>query len=175
MNRARTLAVAGMILGAAASRLLPHPPNFTPIAAMALFAGARLDDRRLAFLVPLAALFLSDLVIGLHAGIPFVYGAFALIVVLGLRLRRRPSALPIAGAALAASLLFVAVTNLGAWAAGHQYPRTAAGLASCFQAAIPFFWPTLLGDALYSVLLFGGLALAERRLPALRGPGRAVS
>ncbi len=183
MPRTRALVIVGMVLAAAVSRLLPHLPNFTPIAAMALFGGARLADRRLAFLVPLAALFLSDLVIGLHAGMPFVYGSFALIVGLGLRLRERRSALPIAGAALAGSLLFFVVTNFGTWAVGGIYPRTPAGLAACYLAAIPFFGPTLAGDAIYTTLLFGGLALAvrwvpaltERRVPALPGPGQVAS
>lgn len=92
MYRLRFLVLVGMILGAAASRLIPHPFNFTPIGAMALFGGACFADRRAAFLVPLAAMFLSDLAIGLLSGslslglhplIPVVYGSFALIVCLG--------------------------------------------------------------------------------------------
>jgi hypothetical protein len=80
MNKPRSLFLAGMIILSAASRLIPHPPNFSPIAALALFGGAQFEDKGLAFLVPLAAMFLSDLVLGLHSLIPVIYGSFALIV-----------------------------------------------------------------------------------------------
>ncbi len=91
---------------AAASRLLPHPPSFTPVAAMALFGGATFTDKRAAFLVPLGGLFLSDLVIGLHALMPVVYGAFALIVGIGFWLRGRRRATRIIAAAVASAVLF---------------------------------------------------------------------
>lgn len=177
MHRLRFFVLATMILAAAASRLLPHPPNFTPIGAMALFGGACLADLRRAFLVPLAAMLLSDLAIGvlegdlsrgLHPLMPLVYGSFALIVCLGRWLRDRRSFASIAGATLAGSILFFLVTNFGVWALGSAYPKSAAGLAACYVAAIPFFHSTLLGDAVYAAALFGGLALAERSLPALR-------
>src|SRR3989442_15488674 len=76
MRAARFAVLFGLVLVAAASRLVPHPPNLTPIAAMALFGGAYFPDKRAAFLVPLAAMFLSDLVLGLHRGWPVVYGSF---------------------------------------------------------------------------------------------------
>lgn len=164
----RAWMVASLILAAAASRLLPHPANVTPIAAMALFGGARLPDRRLSFAVPLAAMFLSDLVIGFHIQQPVVYGLILLFVAIGRTLRARTGALPVAAATLGASILFFAGTNLGVWLFQALYPRTAAGLLECFAAALPFFRNTLLGDALYAAVLFGGLALAERRFPALR-------
>jgi hypothetical protein len=179
----RLMTLMAMLLGAAASRLLPHPPNFAPIGAMALFGGACLADKRLAFALPLAAMALSDWGLVVTGQIPmpgsqslWVYGSFALIVCLGLWLRRRRRALPIAGAALASSLLFFVVTNFGVWAGGALYPRTAAGLAECYAAAIPFFRNTLLGDALYATVLFGGWALAEKRFPLLREsvPARAA-
>ncbi len=107
MFNTRFAVLLGMVLAAAASRLLPHPPNLTPIAAIALFGGAYFADKRAAFLVPVAAMFLSDLVIGLHRGLPVVYGTFALIVCVGSWLRTRRTLLPIAGAALASSLLFL--------------------------------------------------------------------
>jgi hypothetical protein len=117
MYRPRFLVLVALTLAAAASRLIPHPPNFAPIGALALFGGACFVDRRSAFLVPLAAMFLSDLAIGgLHPLIPVVYGAFALIVCLGFSLRRRRRVVPIAAATLASSLLFFVVTNFGVWA-----------------------------------------------------------
>ncbi|MCX6956177.1 MAG: hypothetical protein NTV51_28920 [Verrucomicrobia bacterium] len=167
MSRSRFIVLTGMIFAAAATRLLPHLPNFTPLGALALFAGAQFADRRLAFGVPLAALLLSDAVLGFHAGMPAVYGCFALIVVLGLGLRTRRSVSTVAGAALTGSLLFFTVTNFAVWAAGELYPRTAAGLVACYVAAVPFFQNTLAGDAVYTAALFGGLALAQRRWPVL--------
>lgn len=167
MYRPRHLVLTAIVLVAAAARLLPHPPNFAPIAAMALFGGAHFADRRLALGVPLAALLLSDALIGFHSGMVAVYGCFALITLLGLGLRTRPGAGPVAGAALTGSLLFFAVTNLAVWLDGRLYPRTAAGLVECYVAALPYFRNTLAGDAAFTVLLFGGFALVQRRWPAL--------
>lgn len=184
MYQLRFPILVGMILAAAASRLIPHPPNFAPIGAMALFGGACFANKRMAFLVPLAAMLVSDLAIGwlsgdlslgLHRLIPVVYGSFALIVCLGFLLRGRRKVVPIAGAALASSVLFFVLTNFGVWALGSWYPHTWEGLVACYVAAIPFFQNTLLGDAVYATLLFGGLALAENSFPALREPARAVS
>jgi len=170
MLNPRVTMLATMIVAAAASRLLPHPPNFTPIGAMALLGGACFADRRAAFLVPLAAMALSDVVIGWHRGWFVVYGCFALTVCIGLWLRRRRKPAAIAGATLASSLLFFMVTNFAVWALGHGrlYPMSAEGLLACYAAALPFFRNTLLGDAVYSVALFGSLALAERGFAALR-------
>lgn len=167
MNKIRFTVLAGMILAAAISRLAPHPPNFTPVAALALFGGASFAGKRAAFLVPLAGLLLSDLVIGFHAITPVVYGSFGLIVCLGFWLRRRQNLPRLAIAAAAGALLFFVLTNFGVWALETLYPKTIAGLAACYAAAIPFFWNTLLSDLLYSALLFGGLAFAEKRWPAL--------
>jgi hypothetical protein len=166
-----------MILATAASRLIPHPPNVASITAVALFGGAYLSDKRLAFLVPLAALFLSDLILGFYSHMEIVYGSFASVVCIGFWLQKKSSALRIAGAALASSILFFVVTNFGVWAFGSMYPKTTAGLLTCYVAAIPFFQNTLLGDALYTAALFGGFALAEKRFPILRerGLGQAQS
>jgi hypothetical protein len=166
----RFLVLISMILMAAASRLIPHPPNVTTLTAVALFGGAYFFDRRLAFVVPLTALFLSDLVLGFYRHMEVVYLSFALIVSIGLLLQKRRTALPIAGAALASSVLFFVITNFGVWAFDALYPRTLAGLVACYVAAIPFFQNTLLGDLLYTAVLFGGFALLERRLPILRDP-----
>jgi hypothetical protein len=168
MDKPRFTTLAGMILMAAASRLIPHPPNFTPVAAMALFGGAYVSDRRLAFGLPLAALLLSDAVLGFYHGMIWVYGSFALMVCLGLQLRSRRQWLPIAVAAVASSVLFFILTNFGAWVSDGLYPRTFGGLGACYVAAIPFFQNTIAGDLIYTALLFGGFALAEKKFPALR-------
>ena len=170
MSKPRFVVLVCLILAAAASRLIPHPPNAASITAVALFGGAYLSDKRLAFLVPIAALFLSDLVLGLYSHMEVVYGSFALVVCIGLLLRRKRTPLAIGGATLASSTLFFVVTNFGVWLFGSLYPKTMEGLFVCYVAAIPFFQNTLLGDALYTVALFGGFALAERWWPALREP-----
>jgi hypothetical protein len=170
MFKPRLLVLVSMILAAAASRLIPHPPNMTSLTAVALFGGAYFSDRRLAFLVPLSALFLSDLVLGFYRHMEIVYLSFALIVAIGLWLQNHRRALPIAGAAVASSVLFFVLTNFGVWVFDALYPKTMEGLIACYVAAIPFFQNTLLGDLLYTAVLFGGFALLEMQLPVLRAP-----
>lgn len=164
----RTVVIVGMILLAAGARIAPHPWNFTPVGAMALFSGAMLRDRRAAFLLPLAALFAGDLVLGLYKMMWIVYASFLASVAIGFWLRERRTIGRVAGATLLGSLQFFVVTNFGVWAMASLYPKTGAGLAACYFAGIPFFWNTLAGDAVYAALLFGGFALAERFFPALR-------
>lgn len=175
MIHARFATLVGIVAAAAMMRLVPHPPNFTPIAAMALFGGAHFMSRRAAFAVPLTAMLLSDLALGLaiygsfaFVSIPFVYGSFALIVGLGLLIRRRRSPLVVGGAVLTGSVLFFLVTNLGTWLTSGMYPKTLDGLIACYTAAIPFFRNALAGDLLYSAVLFGGFALTQRSFPILR-------
>ncbi|MCS6948432.1 MAG: hypothetical protein NZM12_12535, partial [Steroidobacteraceae bacterium] len=138
--------------------------------------------RREAFLIPLLALLAGDIAMGLlggdwslafHDTMPVVYVSFVLVVCLGRWLRARRSVARIAGATVAASVLFFVLTNFGVWALGSLYPKTWEGLVACYVAAIPFFHHTLLGDAFYVALLFGGLAVFERRWPALREPAPA--
>ncbi len=152
MKHQATIAVICAILLAAASRLIPHPPNFSPLIAMALFAGASLADRRLALIVPLAAMLLSDLLIGLHGTMAFVYLAMALVVLGGRRLGERRGPWLLTGAAVGGSLVFFVVSNIGVWLSGGLYPLSGAGLLACFIAALPFLHTTLL-----STLLYGGL------------------
>lgn len=159
--------LVGMIFTAAAMRLLPHLPNFEPIAALALFGGAHLEDKRWAFLIPLAAMLLSDALIGFHSQMPVVYGTFACIACMGLFLSRRQTALSVTGAALAASTFFFVVTNLGVWAFDSLYPKTVEGLAACYVAAIPFFGYSVAGTLFYTAILFGGFALAQRKMRSL--------
>ena len=168
MKNPRYLVLTGMILAAALLRILPHPWNFTPIGAMALFGGAQFTDRRRAFLLPLAALFLGDLVLGLHKLMPFVYGCFALTVCLGFWVRRQPRAGRIVIASVISSTVFFLVTNFSVWAVFDTYPRNSAGLIECYIAGLPSFRNGLLGDLFYAAVLFGGLALAEMRFPAVR-------
>jgi hypothetical protein len=164
----RTLLALALILLAAALRIAPHPWNFTPVGAMALFSGAVLRDRRLAFFFPLLALFLGDIFIGFHKLIPIVYASFLVNVAIGLWLRDRRTVARITVATLLGAIQFFIVTNFAVWQFLSGFPHTASGLAACYIVGIPFFWNTLAGDAVYATLFFGGYALAERILPVLR-------
>ena len=173
-NRARILALVVAIFAAAAMRLLPHPPNFSPIAAMALFSGAYLPRRAIAFAAPFGALVLSDALLGgFYPGMNFVYLSFGLTVLIGWAIARRKTPLRIGGAALTSSVLFFVLTNFGMWLFSGFYPLTWPGFVACYAAAIPFFQNTLAGDLFFTALLFGGFALAERLVPALRRPVQA--
>jgi hypothetical protein len=166
----RTLLAFAMIVLAAALRIAPHPWNFTPVGAMALFSGAIIRDRRLAFVFPIFALFVGDIFIGFHKLMPVVYASFFVSVVIGFWLGDRRAVGRIAAATLLGAVQFFLVTNFAVWAFGLFYPRTSAGLLACYLAGVPFFWNTLAGDGVYALLLFGGFALAERLFPALREP-----
>jgi hypothetical protein len=167
-NHARLAALLLAIGGAAALRLVPHPPNFSPIDAMALFSGAYVGRRALAFAAPLAALLLSDVVLGFYPGMLFQYVSVALIVLLGSLAVSRVTVPRLVGAALASSLLFFAISNFGVWAVSGMYEHTLAGLGACYVAAIPFFQNTVAGDLFYTTLLFGGFKVAELLVPRLR-------
>ena len=170
-----------MIALAALSRLLPHPPNFTPIGGMALFGAACYTKRRWAFIIPIAAMWLSDLVLNnvvyaqyydhfvwLHRGALFTYGAFALIAVLGMLALKKVRVTRWAASTLGASYLFFLVSNFGVWCSGAMYPKTFGGLVACYTAGIPFLQNTIAGDVIYSGILFGVFALCAKRFPRLR-------
>lgn len=183
-NRNRLLApgpllLAVMIVLAALSRLLPHPPNFSPVEAMALFGGAYFANRGWAVVVPLVALLLSDIALGLTMGGDYmsyfaslsfwsVYLCIALSTVLGFGLRGQVGGANVLGYSLVGSMLFFVVTNFVTWSGSTMYPQTGAGLVAAYVAAIPFFKWTVLGTLFYSALLFGGFALLRRQAPALR-------
>lgn len=167
----RFLTLLTIILGVSLLRLLPHPPNFTPVMAMALFAGAHFAERRLAFIAPIVAMLIADMFLGFHASMPFVYAGVAICVLIGAGLRGNHKALRILSATLAGSLLFFILTNFGAWLfLPDMYPRNVAGLLAAYIAAIPFYYNSLLGDAFYTTILFGGFVLAQRTWPLLREP-----
>lgn len=163
----RLITLILIIFAIAIFRLLPHPPNVSPVAAMALFGGAYFADRRVAFLVPFLALLLSDLVIGLHETMIYVYAGFALTVAIGFWIRKRMNFSRIAFAVVGSSVLFFVITNFGAWFTSGLYPMTMDGLMQAYVAAIPFFQNSLLGNMVFAVLLFGGFALLQRKLPGM--------
>lgn len=172
----RLIALAGLVLFVAVSRLFPHPPNFSPVAALALFGGASFVTRKAAFIVPILAMLISDIGLelttgfGFHALMPVVYFAFALTVMIGMWVGKHLSVGSVVGGTLVASGLFFAVTNFAVWARGDLYPLTFDGLIACYIAAIPFFQNTLIGNFVYVGVLFGGWALAENRFPVLMRP-----
>jgi hypothetical protein len=163
----RTILIFAMIVLTAAMRLAPHPWNFTPVGAIALFSGAMVRDRRLAFLFPVLVMFATDALIGFNTLSPLVYSSFLISVGIGRFLRHKPNIFRIGGATFLGALQFFLITNFGVWAFLNSYPRSGAGLTGCYLAGIPFFWNTLAGDAVYATLLFGGFAIAERLAPRL--------
>ncbi|HEY9167161.1 MAG TPA: DUF6580 family putative transport protein [Candidatus Kryptonia bacterium] len=153
-----------LIVFAAFSRLIPHAPNFTPIISTALFAGAYLN-KRYAYLVPVAAMLLSDALIGFYgiSSMAFTYGSLLMIVALGLTMGKKVSALRIGSLSLAGAVLFFIVTNFGVWVLPYSiYPKTFAGLVQCYVMAIPFFGNTAYSALIYSALMFGVYELAEK-------------
>ena len=157
----------GFIIVAAASRLLPHPWNVSPVTALALFGGAALS-RRWAVGIPLAAVIASDLVLGLYDSVLFTWGAFALVGMIGWWLGRRITIGRLASASLAGSLVFFLISNFGTWLLGDggtMYPKTLEGVRQCYIAALPFFRSTVAGDLIYTGGIFGLYALAARGRP----------
>ena len=166
----RMIVILAMIGLAAVLRVMPHPWNFTPVGAMALFAGAVVKDRRLAFIFPLVALFVGDIFVGFHKLMPLVYASFLVDVALGYWIRNRRTVARISGVTLVGAIQFFLVSNFADWAFLDSYPRTVAGLITCYAVGLPLLWNTLAGDAFYSAIFFGAFALAERHFPILRDP-----
>ena len=150
-----------IIVLAAVTRLIPHPPNFTPLIAMGLFGGAYLQSRSLAVLIPIGAMFLSDLFLGFHGTVYFVYGSFLLVTILGMILIKKITIINCTVAALSSSFLFFLITNLGVWLTSSYYPKNIQGILSCYTMALPFFGNTLVGTLLYSSVMFGGYELLK--------------
>jgi len=158
----KTGIAAALVLLAAALRILPHPWNFTPIGAMALFSGSVFRERWLRFLFPMLALFAGDAIVGFHKLMLFVYLSFLVNVAIGMWIGEDRKLAHIAGGTLLGATQFFLVTNFAVWAVFTTYPKTAAGLIACYAAGVPLYWNSLVGDMLYAALLFGGYTLAER-------------
>ena len=146
------------------ARLIPHPPNFTPVLAVALSCGALYARPVHALTIPLLGMLAGDLLLGLHAGMWSVYLSLALCAGLGRWMMRPYHLYTAVKAGLSGSVLFFALTNFGVWLQDGLYPMTIAGLLACYIAAIPFFHHTLLSTLLFSVLLASGVHLARERL-----------
>lgn len=170
-----------IILLAAMSRLLPHPPNFAPIGGMALFGAAYFSKKYWAFIIPIVSMWVSDLILNnviygqyydhfvwFYSGSLFTYGAFALIVVLGMFTLKKVRIPNLAVSALGASVIFFIVSNFGVWLTSGMYPPIFSGLMTCYAAGIPFFHNTILGDLVYTGVLFGAFELCVGKIPQLR-------
>lgn len=169
---------AGFVLIVALSRLLPHPYNFTPVGGMALFAGGILSSKRLFWIVPLIAYWISDLLVMnlwyaadgsfIWGGVLSVYISLFGIILLGKWLLKKVTIPRMAGATVGASVMFFIITNFQVWIISPMYPTSWAGLIECYTLALPFFWNTLAGDAFYVTLLFGSYQLVTHYYPQFR-------
>lgn len=169
-----TIVLVGLIVVAALSRLIPHPFNFTPITAIAVFGGAMFANKRFSYIVPMLAMIVSDVLLGIlksdigyafHDTTLFVYGALALTVWFATSIKEVTFG-SVAARTLVGSLLFFVVTNFGVWMVSGMYPMSVSGLVQCFAMAIPFYSTDafaafsllgnqILGDIVYTGLIFG--------------------
>ena len=160
-SKIKELGIAALLVAfGVVLRLLPHPANFAPISAIALFGGVYLS-KKTALILPLLAMLIGDFFLGfyeLRLGLA-VYGSFLLIAGLGLLIKRRKSVFAVAGGALTGSILFFALTNFAVWAFTPWYAKTISGLMSCYLIATPFFKNTLMSDLFYVTIFFGAYEL----------------
>ncbi len=167
------------LLGMAMLRLIPHLPNFAPIGAMALFGGAYFSKKWQSFLLPLGALFISDIAINyivyqklvlFHSMWLWVYGSFSLIVCLGWYLLKRVNIKNLLFASFSASIIFYVITNFGVWVVDpiNLYPNTGTGLFACYLAGVPYLLGTIFGDFFYSAIFFTVFELAQSRFLILK-------
>ena len=153
----RTHFIVGIIIIAILSRLIPHPPNFTPVTAVALFSIINFKNKYIAVSIPIICLFVSDLILGISLINLFVYFSFILISGIGYLFGKINLK-----SILLSSLIFFFVTNFGVWLIG--YPKTLEGFIACYIAAIPFFGWTVAGDLFYSYSAKLSLNLFEKKL-----------
>lgn len=182
MNITRFSTLVAIVVLAALARFIPHPFNFTPIAAIALFGGAYFTNRWQAIAVPMGAMLLSDTILeittgwGFHSGMYIVYAAFALVSVLGMVLLKNVNPARVISASLISSLIFFLITNFAFLypesATIDQnlgtYPHNLSGIIASYTAGIPFLKNQILGDLFFSGVLFGGFALLQKRFEALK-------
>jgi hypothetical protein len=174
----KNLLVLSAIFFVALSRLLPHLPNFTPLAAMALFGGAFLSNKKSAFLFTFTALFLSDFLVNIflynddnfinYLSQPFVwaiYASFGLTVWMGISIQNNISIKNVVFFSISSSLLFWIITNFACWPNNPLYAQNINGLISCYIAAIPYLG-NVIGDLFYNTILFGTVVLFTKRTPA---------
>ena len=148
------LLVLGIIGALTLSRLIPHPPNFTPILGMAVFSGAIISKRYIAYLVPLAAMLLSDLYLGFHASMPIIYFSLALCVLIGTFIEARVSILNSFLSISFGVLIFFLITNFMVWYGSGMYETNFSGLMTCYYMALPFVQNSFISSLLYGMGAF---------------------
>ena len=143
-----------IILVLALSRLIPHPPNFTPILGMAVFSGAVINKKIIAYIIPLIAMLLSDLFLGFHAGMPVIYFSLAICVLIGTFIDSRitifNSFLCISGGVIA----FFLITNLAVWYGSGMYEFSISGLMKSYLMGLPFLQNTFISSLIYGMGAF---------------------
>ena len=154
-----------IILMAALSRLIPHPPNFTPIMAMGLLGGVYFNNKGFAAIVPLLAMLVSDIVLGFHETMIWVYSSIIVISFSASFLKLK--IVHLGFASIGSSLFFFLVTNFGVWMTSAFYPKTLTGLGACYTSGLPFLQNAMVGDLMYVGILFGVFELAKRSIPQL--------
>ena len=152
------------------ARVIPHPPNFTPVLGMAIFAPFLFRDLFVAVALPLIAMLVSNLILGFHSSMFFVFLAIALITMVAhFAKMHAPTLVKTAGMVVASTFSFFVITNFAVWALDSLYPMSLEGLIACYIAAIPFYGNTIISTAIFSVLFLGMAKWVEKRnlLPAL--------
>jgi len=170
--------ISGIVLVAALSRLLmTELPNVSPLGAMALFGGAYFSKRYLAVIIPLLALWISDVALNntIYAayyegfswfGVPMVYLSIIVIALMGTKLLKQIKVKNLFIASLLTSLVFFLITNLGSWWAIPAYSKDLVGIIAAYTAGLPFFLSTILSNLFFTAVLFGGYELLKQRNPA---------
>jgi len=164
LNNSKFHLTLGIILVLALSRIIPHPPNFTPILGMAVFAGAIFEKKIYAFLIPLLAMIVSDLFLGMHSSIFIVYIAVCLNVIIGICFIRKISYLRICLSLFFGSLVFFIITNFFVWLVSGLYPLSYDGFIACYTMALPFFQNTIISTFLYGLSAFFIFDLSNKYL-----------
>lgn len=171
-----------IILLAAFTRIMPHPPNFSPMAAIGLFGAAHFAKKWQAFFIPLIGIWISDLVINnyvysssssnivwFYSGFYWQYISYILIIFAGLFIFNRGISLTkTVGGVISSSGIFFLVSNFGVWAGGTMYPKNFGGLITCYAAGIPFIHNTIISDVLFTTVLFGAYYLLQVEYSSLK-------
>tara|TARA_B100000945_G_scaffold259231_1_gene217111 strand:- start:576 stop:1112 length:537 start_codon:yes stop_codon:yes gene_type:complete len=163
--RTNNLIIIAIIIFASISRLVPHPPNFTPILAIALFSGFQIKNRLLALSIPLVSMYISDIVLGYHITILWVYSSLFIISFIGVILSKYQSITSFILGLFSSSLIFFIVTNFGVWLTSTFYEPNIAGLLNCYIAGIPFYTNTMLSTFIYGIIFYVTFKLSKSIFP----------
>ena len=149
-----------IVLFVALARLIPHPPNFTPIIAMGLFGGAYFKNYKLALLIPIMGMLISDFFIGFHSMMLWIYAPLVIVTFIGVWIKDKINTINLISSILLGSILFFIISNFGVWFIGG-YEKNIQGIINCYIMAIPFFHNTLIGSFFYGAIMFGGYEAAK--------------